>query len=665
MDNQNQYFAAKRAEDVASELMQRARTFYISMEANSYINKLVKMWCAYHGIYSDNTGFNQHSIQFTGEQGELVQLPVNHFRNIAEHILRLITSNRPTMEARAINTDYKSLAQTYLANGILDYYMRQRGLEEAIQRATEYSIVMGAGFVKLSWNATTGDISDYDEATGEVNYEGDMECTVLSPFDVVVDGTKETYTDDWILTRTWKNKYDLAAKYPEMGERIKELGTKENVDNYRLRMWSNDKTDDVAVYEFFHKKSEALPEGRYIQFLDRDIVLMDVAIPYRRVPVFRITPSEILGTPYGYTPMFDVYPIQEGINSLYSTIMTNQNAFGVQNIFVPRGSDIVKEALPGGLNILEANAKPEPLQLTSTPPEVFAFLKDLIQAAETISGVNSVVRGNPESSLKSGTALALVQSNALQFISGLQKSYIKLIENIGTSTIEILKDFANTPRIVEIVGKTKRPYLKEFSSDDISNINRVVVNVGNPLSKTQAGRVQMAEQLLQMQLITNPKQYFQVLNTGELETTFEGEMDELMLVKSENERLISGEDPIVSPLDKHSMHIMEHRAVLADPELRTDPELVRSVMDHIQKHLDFLRTTDPTLLALVGEQAAPPPMPAGMQMGQPSEVMQDPNAQLTPGEEIIASGDANKLPGLPTPPAPFETAPVTAQDMTA
>jgi carbon monoxide dehydrogenase subunit G len=235
--------------------------------------------------------------------------------------------------------------------------------------------------------------------------------------------------------------------------------------------------------------------------------------------------------------MFDVFPIQEGINSLYSTIMTNQNAFGVQNLFVPRDSDIAIASLQAGMNIIEGNSKPEPINFTQTPGEVFKFLEMLIQTAETISGVNSVARGNPEASLKSGTALALVQSMSLQFMSGLQQSYVKMIEDVGTALITMLKDFAVTPKVVALVGKNNRPLLKEFTGEEISSINRVVVDVGNPLSKTIAGRVQMAEQMLQMNMFKNPQEYLQVINTGRLDAMFEGEMNELFLIRSENERL--------------------------------------------------------------------------------------------------------------------------------
>jgi hypothetical protein len=547
----------------------------------------------------------------------------------------MITSARPTMDCRAVNTDYKSYAQTYLGNQILDYYMREKNLEDCLKRATELSIVLGQGFVKLAWNATAGEIYDTDPDTNEPIREGELEFCTLTPFDVVVDGTKETWSNDWILTRNWVNRFDLIAKYPEFADKIRSLPPKGQSAVYRLAIWSNDDTDDIACYEFFHRQTESMPDGRYMLFLDTDCVLLDTKMPYRTIPVFRIVPNEILGTPYGYTPMFDIFPIQEGINALHGTIMSNQTAFGVQNIFIPRGADIAISNLEGALNVIEANQKPEPLNLTETPAEVFKYLEQLVSDAETISGINSVARGNPEASLKSGTALALVQSQALQFMSGLQANYVKLIEDVGTAVIQILKDFANTPKVISLVGKNNRPLLKEFTGEKISSINRVVVDMGNPLARTIAGRVQMAEQMMQMKIIKNPQQYFQVINTGRIEAMYEGEVDDLLLIKKENEELMDGKNPPVSPLDKHSVHIDEHSAVIADPELRTDPALLKVVMDHIEEHMTMLRTTDPALLAMRGEKALPPLQnnnnpPGGQPQGPPPPGGNSPQGNMAP-----------------------------------
>jgi hypothetical protein len=702
------YFAAEDAERLANICLNKASSFYNILTMNYYLDNLVRMWLYYHGQYNATIAGDSHRVSFMGEEGELVGLPVNHFRNIAQHMLNMITANRPTMEARAVNTDYKSLSQTYLANGILDYYMREKKLEEVIRKATEMAIVLGAGFVRMEWNATAGELYDFDPETGEKNFEGELEFSNLSPFDVVFDGTKETWDHEWIMIRTFQNRFNLMAKYPELAAKISRMQTKNYASQYRLSVFSNDNTDDIPVYEFFHKRSEALPEGRYVMFLDDDLVLLDLPLPYRDIPVYRIAAGDYMGTPYGYSPMFDVFPLQEAANSLYSTIMTNQSAFGVQNLFVPRGADLDINSLEGALNILEGNAKPEPLNLTQTPAEVFKFLEMIIQGMETVSGVNSVTRGNPEASLKSGTALALVQSMSLQFISGLQNNYVKLIEDVGTSLINILKDYAKTPKTVALAGKNNRSFLKQFTGDEVGAINRVIVSVGNPLARTTAGRVQMAEQMLQMGLIKNPKEYFEVINTGSIDSMWEGDMNEILLIKKENEILMSGNPVMAELLDQHAQHIMEHRTVMADPDLRMNPELRMVVQQHIQEHIDYLRNVDPDLLMLTGQQPLQPPMPpmpeggpmppppggpmgspppnagpmppmppmppappapAAEPVGQPGDLqalLRQPSGMPPNPQDLITgqgSTGGEMIPGIPKPPAPFQNLPVTAQDM--
>jgi hypothetical protein len=651
------YFAAKPADECASALLNKSTTFYKLQNTNAYLEKIRRMWNAFHGIYTDGVASDGHQVSFTGEQGELVQLPVNHFRNIAEHIINMITANRPTMNARSVNTDYKSLAQTRIATGILDFYMREKNLEQCLYEAVRMAVVIGAGFIKLEWNATSGDAYDIDPDTGEFNYEGDLEFSNLSPLDVVFDGTKETWNQEWILVRNWQNRFNLAAKYPELKDKILARPTKQEQSISRLAMFSNDDTDDIAVYEFYHDKSEALPEGRYLLFVDADVVLLDTKLPYRRIPIFRIAPSNIMGTPYGYSPMFDVFPIQEAINSEYGTIMTNHNAFGVQNVWIPPGGDIVVSNIDGGLNVIRSIQKPESINLTETPKEIFDMLNFLIQSAETISGVNSVTRGNPEASLKSGAALALVQSMSLQFLSGLQRSYVKLIEDTGTGLLDILKDFAATPRVITLVGKNNRPYLKEFTGEAINSVSRVIVDPGNPLAKTAAGRVEMAEQMLQMGAIKTPQQYFQVITTGNLDVMFEGEIDELMNVKAENEKMLEGGNVMALFTDTHSMHIQEHKSILSDPDLRENPDLVQIVAQHIQQHIDLLRNTDPDTLTLLGQQPLQPPAPLPPDVPMPGappgnsktpQIMQADQGQNIPGQKVNGPNVVNQsLPNIP------------------
>jgi hypothetical protein len=649
----NMYFAAKEPEKTAANLLAKANGWYNQLHTNGYLIKVRDMWMAYHGAYYASS-VNSHKITFGGEQGELVNLAVNHIRNISQHIIRMITNNRPSMEARATNRDYKSIIQTKLANELLDYYLREKRLEKYLERAVEYAVVLGSGFIKMDWNATSGEIFDHNEETNTPIYEGDVQFSNLSPYDVVFDTTKEDQNHDWVLCRSFKNKFDLAAKYPELKTRIIGLQTKADLYKFRMDLMTYDETDDVPIYEFYHKRTEALPDGRYLMFLESDLVLMDSPMPYRNLPVYRISPADILGTPYGYTPMFDLLPLQDAVNSLYSTILTNQHAFGVQNVYIPRGADVSFKSLEGGLNIIEGNAqagKPEAMNLTSTPPEIFNFLKTLETQMETLSGVNSVARGNPEASLKSGAALALVQSMALQFISGLQQQYVQMVEDVGTGLINMLKDFASVPRIAMIAGKSNKAYVeREFNGDDLSQVNRVIVDIGNPLARTTAGKVQLAESLIQYGIVKTPEQYFAVLTTGTIEPiTDEGER-ELILIEGENEKMAQGIKPKALVLDQHALHIKQHKTMLADPDLREDDKLVGAVLQHIQEHLDMLRNTDPGTLSTVGEKplgpmggSAPAPENPGDQVNQ----SQAPDAQNGP---MGQPQDQNAQPGMPAMP---------------
>lgn len=604
-DDSMKYFAAKSPEKTAADLLKKSRSYFNVLETNKYLDKIRDMFRFYYGNF-DN-GANAHEISFTGEQGELVRLPVNIFRNLARHIHSMITANRPILEAQSINGDYKSLSQTYLANGILDYYMKQKGLEEVVSDAAEMAVVLGSSFVKMEWNAMAGEIHDVDPETGESEYEGEIEFSLLSPLDVVVDGTKENWSSqEWVLTRSYINRYNLIAKYPEKAEDIMAIETKNATTNHRLALFSNDDTDDIAVYEFFHKKTEAMPSGRYMLFISSDIVLLDLPIPYRTIPVFRLCPASIMGTPYGYTDMYDVFPLQEAINSLYSAIMTNNNAFMVQNVFVKRGSDISTSQIAGGLNIVEGNEKPEAIQLTGTAPETYKFVEILAGLADTQVGVSSVTKGAPEASLRSGNALALVQSMSLQFQSPFQAQYVKFLEKIGTSLLDILKDYATTPKLITLVGKNKRPLLKEFTGDMIGDIKRVSVSVGNPLARTTAGRLEIANNLLQQGLIKDPRQYNMVLETGNIENLTESDVMDMLLIQSENEWLMEGKDIYAHALDQHALHIREHRAVVSDPELRRNPDLMEKVDRHIQEHIDMLSSVRPDLLQILGEQPLQP-----------------------------------------------------------
>ena len=117
----NQYFASLPGPELASVLEEKAFQWTNGSESTGWLEKLRRSYSCYHGAYYNEVG-GSHSISFTGQQGELLNLPINHYRNLIQHMLNITTSNRPALDCRAVNSDYKSQVQTYLANDILIPY---------------------------------------------------------------------------------------------------------------------------------------------------------------------------------------------------------------------------------------------------------------------------------------------------------------------------------------------------------------------------------------------------------------------------------------------------------------------------------------------------------------------------------------------------------------
>jgi hypothetical protein len=631
LNQENKYFATYQGEDLLEELVKRVKHYDDFVRETGLEAVWEKSYSRYFGKNKD--GFKSSSIGRAGARKELSVLVTNDYRSILTNIHVLTTDQRPTFKTRAVNTDQKSIVQTIFGDRLLEYYMREKNVEEYTDDCAELSLYLGEGWVTTFWNAQSGEIYGTTE-NGAPIYEGDIEFDTYGPMEVARDvDSKSARKLDWIILKQKCNKYTLAGKFPEKAEKIIDCKMEDNYLNksFSNRSNSDDVSDQIIKYIFIHKKTEALPQGRYVEFLNNELKLIDNPLPYRNLSAYRMAPGEIHGTSFGYTIAFDMLGIEDVKDALLSTIATNQLNFGVQNISVEEGGNINFKSLTSGLNLLthKRGAKPEPLNLTYTPPEIFNFVASLEAKEEKISGVNSVVRGSAPANVRSGNAMALLAAQTTKFSSGYQKSYSRLLEHVGTSIITLLIDFAKVPRVASIIGEFNQSYMKEFSGDDISLINRVSVELVNPVARTADGRMQMAQHLLQSGAITSVDQYMMVIETGKTDPMTESNTRENLLVRAENEKMTKGEIPPAIFTDNHDFHLREHKNVLSDPSMRQEPDVINAVTVHCQDHIRLKQTTDPNLLAIFGQQPAQPsPQGGGMgQMQAPQAGMQETDMQ--------------------------------------
>ena len=595
--------------DCIREARNKVDQFYRYVTASGFNNIL---WRCYNYYYQ--AGLTSSSVNQTGNHGEFSRLMVSDFRNLLQHQLLLTTSNRPAWDCKAINNDYKSKTQTILGNALLDYYLKEDGIEDLLVAAVEKALYGGEGFVEVAWNIDKGE--EITDNEGNSVRTGNIDLNNFTSLQVIRDILVEKFEkNNWVILRKERNKFDLANAYPDYADKILNLpSVVQSLQSYDIPPYSKKgqmnifDSDQVIVWTLYHNKTPSCPNGRFVEFTeDLSFVLTDVALPYDSIPVFRVASSNWNGTCFGYSVAFDLAAIQEAENTLYSSALSNNKAFGVQLVSIESGTNISSSQLANGLTIIErpvGSQAPQGINLTATSPELYNFLNLLQQKQEVISGVNSVVRGDPTGALRgnSGAALALVQSQSVQFMNGLVASYNQLLENVGDAMIKRLQKFAQLPILAEIVGKNNKTLLQEFTAEDVSLINRVQVQAANPVMKTLAGKINLADTLLQHGIIKSADDYLMVLQTGNLQPMIHGETSELLLIADENEKISSGQLPQALYSDNHVLHIREHNSVGSSTEARENPVIMKALLDHCQQHIELLRNTDPQLLQILGQQ---------------------------------------------------------------
>lgn len=680
--NLDQYWATLTDPDqLLDHLEDKIKNYYDDLRSTGLLTVWERSFRAYYGGRVGNYGsmslFESSRLNQAGKQGEKTRLKANHYRNLLRHTLQLATQEKRNVQARATNTDYKSQSQTILANGLVEYYWNEKGVSDKIKDAVEIGLVYGEGFIHGPWDPNAGEIYTVD-AQGLPIYEGDQKYELFEPINVIRDpGHKSDKPYNWVMIKSQENRWDLVTKYAESGmqEAIQNAPAEDRDEefnpSFQIRNTNEQQdTDLVTVYTMYHGKTESMPQGRMVIFIRGHVVMFDGPLPYKNIPVFQLRAEKILGTIYGYSVAFDLLGLQEGIDELHTALMSNNKTFGVQSLWIKDTDKVQVSTIATGMKVWKSEEKPESLQLTASSKESYTYLDKLEHTQEQLSAISSTVRGNPEANLKSGNALALVVSQSIQFQQALDSAIDHFEESVALGLVDNLRDFSRTERVANIVGKSQRSMAKQFEpSNDLSEINRFVVEQVNPLSKTVAGRAEIANNLLQQGMIKDPQQYIMVLQTGQLDNATEDTTSEMLLIRAENESMRDSAQPpdpnkpqqpqqassaIAVLTDNHNLHIHEHRCVLNTPEARLNPQLVQTVLQHIQEHIDLARSMDPALAMILGQQPLPPPVPGMPPMGQPVPQQgggapqgSNPMNPQTPTQQSAQGVPAATLPHLP------------------
>lgn len=668
-----EYHALKNGDDLAKDVQNIVSAVKSVMRTSGIFARARVNWNLY---YARDNGLVlwEENLRADGEEGESVRVTVNITRNLVRHILSMICSVRAVVDPKAKTTDSESIDAVQIVKALADEYLHGQKHVQFVDRATEGALVLDTHFIHRYWDEFGGGVVDASElggipeghipVSGEMPdgtpvltgvHRGDIKHENGSKLDVFFDQTATSWEEvDDLTFRTYRNRYDLMALYPAKASELKSAPARaaEMPDEYlpapalsqQAAGKSPSQDTKIEVWYYYHRKTAAVPDGRQVLMLPDGTVLKEGPLEWNDIPVYRLQPEQVLGSVHGYCPVTSLGGMQESLDTGISAIITSIFAFGRTTLLYDKNQEDLEPAeFTGGMKFLgvtfdeHGNPPVRALEIPLMRPEMVEALKLLQGWMEQDAGVNAIVRGDPKG-VTAGIAINLFSAMALQFASPAEGARAKAIEWMVMGIVEAHKRHPDVPRDLAIVGKSKKTQLKTFYGRDIAGIDRVDVDMGNPMSRTVAGRLQMLQAIRQDGAPIPPQMAMQILQTGNLDAVTDGDNDQLNLILAENEQLAQGLDVPVRPGDDHLLHLQRHLSVGANPELRFKPGALASLDRHEAMHVQMWIEGDMVLkIAKGGLPMGPmiPPMPPAGALG-----------------EMAGGGPATPGKGAAPPPAP-------------
>lgn len=594
----------------------------------------------------------QSALGYVGDQGELLRMVVPQARSFIRQIVTLTTKQRLYFKAIAESTDNAILQDTRIGDALCEQIIIDQELDRKREFNVESACVLGMSFYKVGWRTDKGtpyagsvensvDHEGKEFETPMVHYDGDLEVTTPTVYDVYWDTRISDWLDlSWAECRTIKNRWDMIASYPDLKQEILSIPQiSERQSMTGSLATASENADLIYVYEAYHKPTPALPLGRMIVYADSKTIFYDGPNPYECIPIVPLKPEAIIGNSYGYAKINDLLPVQEMFDVCLSSIATNNSATAIQNVLCPRSANITVDQI-SGMNWIYYDVQPgpsagapQPLQLTKSAPETFKFAEMLKQNMMELSGINSAVRGAPPAGVTSGTAIATLTANSLEFMNSISKAEQIAMERVMWLGLFCYSKFATVPRIVSVSGRGNQSFAKDFVGKDLAKIKKVRILTSNPLMNTVGGRADVAEKMLQSGLIKTPQEYFMVLEGAPPEIMYADDLSQDDLIHRENEALLDGRPVLTLKTDDHARHINKHAALLNDPDIRANSPRVQAILEHMNEHEQLAQNMDPFLAAMVATGKMPQ-QPPPQQPGPPPPF---------PG----AAGPGGAPPGMP------------------
>ena len=673
------YFANLTGAELTAALLARVRKYQQHIIRSGYWALGAKSAQLVCGM--DDKGFSSFAMRKHGPRGEYAKIKVDEYASLYANFHSSLVGQKIVFEPSPNGEDWRASEQARKAKGVLEDAL-DTGFREALLEAVDHCLQLGMACTAVDFDPDAGEPALLDPDGGEPLMSGAMTYRAYMPQDAAFDVEVRRPSEiRWWILRRWEDAHELAARFPEREAEIMAARGGSSLEREvelqdMLLHGARDRSglsSRVPLYELRHASTAACRKGRIAWFLNGGgAPLFADDLPFvddnggHRLCVRRLAIQQIKGTGFGFTPVWLLMAEQELLDMLRSIEATAYKAHGTGVILNPKGSAITPRKVGVGLAVIDytPGLEPKPMNFTTLPPDLAGAQGRVVDSMQRQIGISSVDRGDPPPSVKSGSAMLFMKATSAQRLQPYMETIGTHHEGAAEDVVFLFARFMRLPKTISIPGDAAQR-TEEVRGEDIGNVVRVKLPLGNPITHSMGGRVQIAENMLAQQAISS-SEYMEIVDGAGLQKLLHRSTSQRILVEQENAMIRRGEVPLCSPTHDPLYHISHHALELNSQQALANPAIRQAALQHIQQHQQGWAAATvqnpgmlealgiPLMQAALGAAMGPPPgpgapaghAPAGHGAAQgPSESGHMPRPPQLPPGTAAATGINPAAPG--------------------
>jgi hypothetical protein len=419
---------------------------------------------------------------------------------------------------------------------------------------------------------------------------GDVELSVDYPWNYLIEQRMSAkYCDArYGFKICYVDKDELEEDYPE-AKHYTSQSIHQDIYEAMIREALEIDRNEIAVYEFYHKKTKYLPNGKYIKFID-GVILEESDCPYEHgdFPWVRYTDIEVPKYQNGVSRYFHVLPMQKRLDDL--TLIADLNNYRAgQGKWVYQEGSMKPEDLgyAGTYASYRGGIPPQYITVTPSSPQLLQRIEMLRENMTAVFGA----AGISKDTLPPG----VTAFSAIQLVSQLENERATPeLQKRGSVIVEVSHKILSTAgqyykpddgRLLRILGQDNAYAIEAFDVADLNKPYDIRFENSDGFPESEAAKNQRLQGYAQqLPHIMSGKEWMHFLGINDEQGAIDSVTEAIRCATSENEDFVAGK-PVADPDETEDL-IVHHKIHLSLFQKRSFREKASNeVMDIAKKHL--------------------------------------------------------------------------------